>query len=67
MKYKMEVCVDGTWSSNACVYGTQLEAEKAGKELLQRWYVPTDSRGVEYTGDQEVNYQFVNGQNQPIN
>ena len=55
MKYKMEVKVLGKWSTNACVYETMEEAEKAGRELLMRWFVPTDSRGVEYTGPDEVN------------
>ena len=54
--WKMEVCVSGSWSSNACVYATKEEAELAGKELLSRWYVPSDSRAVESTD--AVNYRF---------
>ena len=35
---------------------TKEEAEAAGKELLSRWFVPTDSRAVE--SDEPVNYRF---------
>ena len=59
MSYKMEVEVDGNWSSNACVYATREEAEAAGRELLSRWFVPTDSRAVEST--ETVNYKFEGG------
>ena len=54
--YKMEVLVDGKWSSNACVYATQAEATDAGHELLSRWFVPVDSRAVE--SNDPVNYRF---------
>ena len=57
--WKMEVCVDGTWSSNAVRFATKQEAEDAGVELLGRWFVPTDSRAAE--SDDEVNYRFVDG------
>ena len=63
----MEVCVEGKWASNACVYATKEEAEAAGRELLSRWFVPTDSRAVEYTGEDEVNYTFIAGKNTPTN
>jgi hypothetical protein len=54
--WKMEVFVDNSWSSNACVYATKEEAEAAGQELLNRWFVPTDSRAAESTDP--VNYRF---------
>lgn len=54
--WKMEVCTNGTWASNACVYATKEEAEAAGVELLTRWFVPTASRAVE--SDDAVNYKF---------
>ena len=54
--YKMEVCTKGEWSTNSCVYATEKEAVEAGKELLSRWMVPTDSRAVE--SDKPVNYRF---------
>lgn len=56
VSFKMEVLVDGTWSSNSCAYATRKEAEAAGVELLGRWFVPSDSRAVE--SDQPVNYRF---------
>ena len=54
--FKAEVLVDSKWSTNSCRFATQLEAEKAGRELLSRWYVPTDSRASE--SDDEINYRF---------
>lgn len=56
--WKMEVLVQGTWSSNACVYATKDEAEAAGVELLQRWFLPIASRAVENTTGKPVNYKF---------
>ena len=55
MSYKMEVKTSG-WDSNACAYATKEEAEAAGRELLSRWFVPTDSRAV--ASEEEVNYKF---------
>jgi hypothetical protein len=63
MNYKMEVLVGNEWSSNSCVFATKEEAEAAGKELLSRWFVPIDSRAVEYNG--EVNYRFNFETNRP--
>ena len=47
MSYKMEVKVQGTWSSNNMVYATEDEAKRAGRELLSRWILPSESRAVE--------------------
>ena len=54
--WKMEVCVQGKWSSNAVAFKTEQEAIEAGRELLNRWFVPTDHRAVQ--SDQEPNYIF---------
>lgn len=54
--WKTEVCVEGEWASNALRFATQAEAENAGRELLSRWYVPTDYRAA--TSDDPVNYRF---------
>ena len=54
--WKTEVLVEGKWSTNSCRYATEKEAEEAGKELLSRWWVPTDSRAAE--SEDEVNYRF---------
>lgn len=54
--YKNEVCVNGEWATNSCVYATEKEALEAGRELLSRWFVPTDHRAVESTD--KVNYRF---------
>ena len=63
MSFKMEVLVQGTWSTNSCVYATKEEAEAAGVELLSRWFVPSDSRAVEST--EKVNYHFNFEANKP--
>ena len=55
MNWKMEV-LTSSWNSNACVYATEKEALEAGRELLGRWFVPTDYRAVESTDP--VNYKF---------
>jgi hypothetical protein len=57
MSWKMEVFTDNEWASNALRYATEQEAINAGRELLSRWWVPTDSRAVE-TPDEPVNYRF---------
>jgi hypothetical protein len=61
MSWKAEVFVDGSWNSNALRFATKEEAEKSGRELLSRWFVPTDSRAAESTDP--VNYKFENGRN----
>jgi hypothetical protein len=55
MAFKTEVYT-GSWSSNALRFATKEEAEASGKELLNRWYVPTDSRAAE--SSDPVNYRF---------
>ena len=45
-----------SWASNALRFATKIEAEKAGVELLSRWYVPIDSRAAE--SDDSVNSVF---------
>lgn len=47
MGFKAEVLVDGTWSQNGEVWPDEDSAEKAGYDLLCRWFVPTDYRVVE--------------------
>jgi hypothetical protein len=54
--YKTEVYVDRKWCGNNLRFATEVEAVEYGKELLSRWYVPTDSRAV--TSDDKVNYRF---------
>ena len=56
MSWKPEVCVDGKWAGNALRFETKEEAEASGRELLMRWFVPTDSRATEC--DEPVNYRF---------
>lgn len=62
--WKTEVCVDGKWATNALRFATQAEAEKAGRELLSRWYVPTDSRAA--VSDDPVNYRFDDAIYRPV-
>lgn len=45
--FKIEVLVDGKWSSNALRFATKKEAEASVSELMSRWYVPMDGRAAE--------------------
>jgi len=55
--YKPEVLVSGVWSSNALRFATHEEADRSGRDLLMRWFVPTDSRATE--SDDAVNYRYT--------
>lgn len=54
--WKLEVLVDGKWSSNALRFATKQEAEASVNELLSRWFVPSDGRATE--SEEPVNYRF---------
>lgn len=54
--WKPEVLVDGQWSTNALRYATKAEAEASVRELMSRWWVPTDGRASE--SSDPVNYKF---------
>jgi hypothetical protein len=56
MSWKAEMKCAGEWSSNSLRFATQAEAEASGKELLSRWFLPTDSRATESTDP--INYTF---------
>lgn len=56
MSWKPEVFVDGQWAGNAVRFATKEEAEASGRELLSRWWVPSDSRATE--SEDPVNYRF---------
>lgn len=62
--WKTEVLVDNEWSSNSLRFATKEEAEKAGIELLSRWWVPIDSRAAE--SNDPVNYRFDETINRPV-
>ncbi len=53
--YAPEMFVDGGWSGNALRFATEAEAEAWGRDLLMRWFVPSDSRAVPSTDP--VNYR----------
>lgn len=59
--WKPEVLVDGKWATNALRFATAAEAEGSVRELMSRWWVPTDGRAAE--SEDPVNYRFVDGQN----
>ena len=42
---------------NGCTFATKEEAERAGEELLMRWYVPDGTVAVEFP-DEAPNYEF---------
>ena len=45
-----------SWASNSLRFATEREADEAGRELLDRWTVPIDSRATE--SDDAINYRF---------
>jgi hypothetical protein len=57
MSWKAEVFTEGKWYSNAIRVATQEEAEAYGRDLLNRWLVPTDMRTVE--SDDPVTHRLV--------
>ncbi len=57
MSWKPQVFVEGAWVGNGLAFATKAEAEDNAKDLLYRWYVPTDSRAVE--SEEPVNYSYV--------
>jgi len=57
MSFKPEVFAEGEWCGNGLTFATKEEAEQNAKDLLMRWFVPTDSRAVE--SDEEPNYQYI--------
>jgi hypothetical protein len=65
--WKTEVCTihngEKSWASNALRFATKIEAEKAGHELLSRWYVPIDSRAAQ--SEDAVNYIFDDATGRP--
>ena len=63
MSFKTEVLVDDKWCSNALRFDTKEEAEASGKELLSRWFVPVDSRGVESNDPVTYLFNFQTGKN----
>jgi len=58
MSWKPEVYIPGEdkWHGNGLVFATKEEAETWARDLLGRWYVPTESRAVET--DEEPNYRL---------
>lgn len=56
MSYKIEVLVEGKWSTNGLRFATEAEAAAAADELLSRWWVPDAGRAAESTDP--VNYRF---------
>lgn len=65
--WKTEVCTiyqgNESWATNALRFATQVEAEKAGHELLSRWYVPIKSRAAQ--SEDPVNYVFDDATGRP--
>jgi hypothetical protein len=41
-----EVLVEGKWAGNALRFRTSEAAIRYGRDLLSRWFVPTDHRAV---------------------
>lgn len=47
MSWRPEMLCEGKWETNGLRFATKEEADKYGRDLLNRWLVPTDSRSVE--------------------
>jgi hypothetical protein len=65
MSFKSEVYT-GTWSHNDLRFATKEEAEASGKELLTRWYTPTDSRAIESSDPVRHRFNFETQKNERI-
>jgi len=61
MSWKPQVFIksENQWCGNALVFATEKEAADNARDLLMRWFVPTDFRAVESTDP--VNYRYVDG------
>ncbi len=59
MSWAPEVQVEGKWSGNALRFATEEEALQYGRDLLMRWFVPTDYRAV--TSGDPANYRILPG------
>jgi hypothetical protein len=57
MSWKPEVFAEGEWCGNGLRFATFDEADLWARNLLFRWFVPTDSRAVE--SNDPVNYKMV--------
>ena len=64
--YKPEVLVDGQWSTNALRFATKAEAEASVKELMSRWWVPTDGRASESNDPVNYRFDFASNSNVPL-
>lgn len=66
--WKTEVCTiyggSESWSTNSLRFASKIEAEKAGHELLSRWYVPIKSRAAQ--SEDPVNYIFDDSVGRPV-
>jgi hypothetical protein len=62
MSWKPQVYLpnESKWCGNGLAFATKEEAENNARDLLMRWFVPTDSRAIE--SDEPVNYQYVDQQ-----
>lgn len=61
MSWKPEYLVDGKWSTNALRFNTEAEALASVRELMSRWWVPSDGRATQC--EDTVNYTFKDGRN----
>ena len=44
--WRTEVLADGQWCPNGIVWPDEQSALQAGRDLLSRWFVPTDYRAT---------------------
>jgi hypothetical protein len=64
--WKPEVFIpsENKWHGNALRFATEKEAADNARDLLSRWFVPTDSRAT--PSEDPVNYRYVNGKLEEI-
>ena len=66
MSYKPEVFVEGKWSSNSLRFATEAEADASVRELMSRWWVPSDGRATECSDPVNYRFNFEKGKNEKI-
>jgi hypothetical protein len=66
MSWKPQVYIasESKWHGNGLAFETEQEAKDNARDLLMRWFVPTDSRAIE--SDETPNYRYIAGKLVPI-
>lgn len=57
--FKVEVFVQGSWTSNSLRFATQDESNAYARDLMSRWTLVDTYRSVE--SEDPVNYRYLDG------